>query len=207
MANALTQENTKFARLCHLLVDVGCTVLRDTFDSIRPPANLHVILSSPSVHSTLKSLRKKRVLSPLQWKKLWPTIASNVSSANFDVSLVMILLRNICDLRAPVDTHSWDRLPPDSDDSIEANIVRIKCYRNEVYAHASEASVDDPTFNDLWQKISSAILELGRGTNKAMYVTAIKQLKTECMDPAVKAQDQKLLRDWMIEGDDSLPLP
>ena len=37
---ASTQEKTNYARLCRLLVDVGCTVLRDTFDSIHPPANL-----------------------------------------------------------------------------------------------------------------------------------------------------------------------
>ena len=204
--NASTDENMNFARLCRLLVDVGCTVLRDTFDSKHPPTNLHGVLSSPSVLSTLHSLRNRHFLSSLQWKKLFPAVASNVSSANFDISLLMILLRNICDLSAPVDTRSWDRLPPDSDDSTEANIVRIKCYKNDVYVHASEASVDDPTFNDLWQKISSAILELGPGTDKTIYETAIEQLKTERMDPAVKAHGQKLLRDWMSEGDDSLRL-
>ena len=181
-------------------------VLRDVFDSIHPPANLHVVLSSPSVHPTLQSLRKKRVLNPLQWKKLLPTVASNVSSANFDVSLVTILLRHICHLNAPVDTRSWDRLPPDSDDSTEANIVRITCYGREVYAHASEASVDDLTLSDLWQKISSAIVELAPGTKKTLYQTAIQQLKTGRMDPAVKAPYQKLLNDWMNEGDDSLLL-
>ena len=206
MANASTQENRNFACLCRLLVDVGFVVLRDVFDGIHPPANLHVVLSSPSVHPTLQSLRKKRVLNPLQWKMLLPTVASNVSSANFDVSLLIILLRHICDLNAPVDTRSWDRLPPDSDDSTEANIVRITCYRNEVYAHSSEASVDDLTFSDLWQKISSAIVELAPGTNKTMYLTAIQQLKTERMDPAVKAHKQMLLNNWMNEGVDSLPL-
>ena len=202
--NASTDENTNFARLCRLLVDVGCTVLCDTLDSKHPHTNLHGVLSSPSVLSTLHSLRNRHFLSSLQWKKLFPAVASNVSSANFDVSLLMILLRNICGLSPPVSTGNWDKLPPDSDNSTDANIVRIKCYRNEVYAYASEASVDDPTFDDLWQKISSAILELGPGTNKTMYETAIKQLKTERMDPAVKAYYQKLLNDWMNEGDDSL---
>ena len=199
----MAQENANFARLCHLLVDVGCTVLRDTFDSKQPPANLHVVLSSHSVLATLQSLRKKRILNPLQWKKLFPADTSNVSSANFDVSLLMVLLKNICGLNPPVSTGSWDRLPPDSDNSTEANIVRIKCYRNDVYVHASEASVDDAKFNALWQKISSAILALGPGTNNT-YATAINQLKTECLDPAVKAHDQKLLMDWKNKGDDSL---
>ena len=185
---ASTPENTNYARLCRLLVDVGCTVLRDTFDSIHPSANLHVVLSSPLVFSTLQSLRKKRVLNPMQWGKLFPAVASNVSSANFDVTLLMILLRNICGLSPPVSTGSWDQLPPDSDNSTEANIVRIKWYRNEVYGHATKASVDDATFNALWQKISSAVLALG-----SRYRAVISQLKTECMDPAAEAHCQKLL--------------
>ncbi|XP_044163734.1 nucleotide-binding oligomerization domain-containing protein 2-like isoform X2 [Acropora millepora] len=193
---ASTQENTNYARLCGLLVDVGCTVLRDTFDSIHPSVNLHVVLSSPSVFSTLQSLRKKRVLNPLQWGKLFPAVASSVSSANFDVTLLMVLLRNICGLSPPVSTCSWDKLPPDSDNSTEANIVRIKGYRNDVYAHATKTSVDDATFSALWQKISSAVLALGTG-----YGTVISRMKTECMDPATEAHYEKLLSDWKKDDD------
>ena len=195
-AFASTQENTNYARLCRLLVDVGCTVLRDAFDSIHPPANLHVVFSSPSVFSTLQSLKKNGVLNPLQWGKLFPAVASAVSSANFDVTLLMVLLRNTCGLSPPVSTHSWDKFPPGSDNSTEANIVRIKCYRNDVYGHATKASVDDATFNALWQKISTAILALGSG-----YKTVISSLKTECMDPATEAHYQKLLSDWKKDDD------
>ncbi|XP_067029230.1 nucleotide-binding oligomerization domain-containing protein 2-like [Acropora muricata] len=193
---ASTQENTNYARLCRLLVDVGCTVLRDTFDSVHPPANLHVVLSSPSVFSKLQSLRKKRVLNPSQWGKLFPAVASSVSSANFDVTLLMVLLRNICGLTPPVSTCSWDQLPPDSDDSTEANIVRIKWYRNDVYGHTTKASVDDATFNDMWQKIGSAVLALGSG-----YRTVVNRLKTECMDPGAEAHYEKLLSDWKKDDD------
>ncbi|XP_015768066.1 PREDICTED: uncharacterized protein LOC107346764 [Acropora digitifera] len=195
LAFASTQQTTNYARLCRLLVDVGCTVLRDTFDSIHSPVNLHHVLSSPSVLSTLQSLKKK-VLNPLQWGKLFPAVASSVSSANFDVTLLMVLLRNICGLSPPVSTGSWDKLPPDSDNSTEANIVRIKCYRNDVYGHATKASVDDATFDVLWQKISSAVLALGSG-----YGAVISRLKTECLDPAAEAQYQQLLSDWKKDDD------
>ena len=155
-----------------------------------------MVLSSPSVLPTLQSLKKNKVLNPLQWGKLFPAVASNVSSANFDVTLLMVLLRNICGLSPPVSTCSWDKLPPDSDNSTEANIVRIKCYRNDVYGHATKASVDDATFNALWQKISSAVLALGSG-----YGTVVSRLKTECMDPAAEARYQKLLSDWKKDDD------
>ena len=72
-----TRETTNYARLCRLLVDVGSDVLRETFEKKRPTGNLDTVLSSPSVHKVLLSLKKK-VLNPQQWGKLYPPIKSSV---------------------------------------------------------------------------------------------------------------------------------
>ena len=72
-----TRETTNYARLCRLLVDVGSDVLRKTFEKKRPTGNLDTVLSSPSVHKVLLSLKKK-VLNPQQWGKLYPPIKSSV---------------------------------------------------------------------------------------------------------------------------------
>ena len=187
-----TRENTNYARLCRLLIDIGTESLRNIFNGIHSPGNLHKMLLSSSPHyTTLTMLQEKGVLNPKLWGKL-----STFSSAEFDITLLMILLRNICGLSPPVSTGSWDELPPDSDNSTEANIVRIKCYRNDVYAHASKASVDDLTFNELWKNISNAILGLVSGTSATLYATAINEVKTECMDPDAEAHFRDLLNDW-----------
>ena len=48
-----TKENTNYARLCRLLVDVGSYVLRDKFDSILPSKNLYRDLhDNTSCHTT-----------------------------------------------------------------------------------------------------------------------------------------------------------
>ena len=186
-----TKETTNYARLCRLLVDVGSHVLRETFDKKRPPGNLDTVLSSPPVHSVLQSLRKKRILNPLLWGKLYPAIKSSVSSQHFDITLLMVLLRNICGLVPPAT--GWDTLPPPADTTLEADIVRIKCYRNTVYGHASEASVDDATFNRYWKDIQDALLRLGG----AGYQGAIDDLKKECMDPDFEEHYQELLKQWV----------
>ena len=61
-----TRENTNYARLCCLLVDVGSQVLREVFDKIRPVGGLDTVLGSTSVSATLQSLRHKNILNPLQ---------------------------------------------------------------------------------------------------------------------------------------------
>ncbi len=52
-------------------------------------------------------------------------------------------------------------MPPASDTSISANIVRIKIFRNEVYGHAPSAQLDDTKFETLWQEISKPLIKLG----------------------------------------------
>ena len=192
-------ENTNYARLCRLLIDMGTEALRNVFNAIHSPANLHRILSSSSPHyTTLTWLQKKGVLNPTLWRTL-----STASSAEFDITLLMVLLRNLCGLSPPVSTGNWDELPPDSDNSTEANIVRIKFYRNDVYAHASKASVDDLTFTKLWTNISNAIIGLASGTNATLYATAISKVKTECMDPDAEAHFRDVLNDWKKYDDNT----
>ena len=186
-----TKETTNYARLCRLLVDVGSDVLRETFEKKRSTGNLDRVLSSPSVHKLLLSLKKKEVLNAQQWRQLYPKKKSSVSSKNFDITLLMILLRNICGLDRPAT--GWDKLPPAADTTLEADIVRIKYYRNTVYAHASQASVEDAKFNQHWKDIQDALVRLGG----AGYQSVIDDLKKKCMDTDLEEHYEELLEQWV----------
>ncbi|XP_067045178.1 uncharacterized protein [Acropora muricata] len=187
-----TRENVNYARLCRLLVDVGSEVLGNTFDRIHSPAKLSEVLSRDSVKSILRGKNgKRKLLIKIQENKLYPT-SSNMSVYELDITLLMILLRNICNLSPPRSTGSWDKLPPDSDNSLEANIVRINYYRNNVYAHAIKASVDDVTFNKQWLNISNAILAL-----EESQASMIDYLKTAPMDVDLQERYQRALAESM----------
>ena len=192
-----TKETTNYARLCRLLVDVGSQVLRSTFDKIHPPATLHTVLGSTSVHyATLQSLYKgrKKVLNPTQWGKLYPA-HSPVSSATFDVTLLTVLLRNICGLSPPVN--GWDRLPLTTNISIADDIARVKYYRNTVYGHASQASVDDISFSAYWQEIRETLVRLGG----AHFRSEIDNLEHDCMDPVIEEHYRELMKQWREDVD------
>ena len=190
-----TKETINYARLCRLLVDVGSCVLRDTFDRFNPPSNLHKHLMTH--HATLQLLQKKKVLNPTQWGKLYPAIPTSVSSKNFDITLLTVLLRNICSLIQPAT--GWDALPPAADMSTEADIARVKYFRNTVYGHAEKASVDDATFNVYWQDIKDALVRLGGHA----YGVAIDDLKNECMDPVYEEHYRDLLKEWKRDDDNT----
>ena len=190
-----SRETTNYARLCVLLVDVSSQVLRGTFDRIRPPGRLDTVLGTPPTSDTLKSLLKRKVLNPSQWSILYPAIKSSVSSEKFDITLLMVLLRNICGLTPPAA--GWDALPSPSDLNCEDDLARIKYYRNTVYGHAAQASVDDANFNDYWMKIRDTLVRLGG----AVYEAAIDGVKYDCMDPEMEEHYIEMLKQWKMDED------
>ena len=187
------KETTNYARLCRLLVDVGTQALRETFDAIHAPAVLHAVLAANE--PTLKVLRSRRIINATQWGKLFPVIPTAVSSKAFDITLLMILLRNLGALPSPVT--GWDTLPAATDMSREADIARVKYFRNTVYAHAEQASVDDTTFNAYWQDIRDTLVRLGG----VRYRAAIDNLETECMDPEMEDHYKQVLSEWKKDED------
>ena len=192
-ATSSNKETTNYARLCRLLVDVGTQALRDTLDAIHAPTNLHAVLAANK--PTLQGLRSRRIINATQWGKLFPLISSSVSSRDFDITLLMVLLRNVCGLPSP--TTGWDALPAATDISPEADIARVKYFRNTVYAHAEQASVDDTTFNAYWQDIRDTLVRLGG----VEYRSAIDSLETECMDPEIEDHFKQVLSEWKKDED------
>ena len=188
-----TKETINHARLCRLLVDIGTQALRDTLNSLHPPANLYTVLAANK--PTLQSLRAKRIINPTQWGKLFPAIPNSVSTHSFDTTLLMILLRNLCGFTAPLT--GWDAMPAVTDLSREADIARVKYFRNTVYGHAENASVDDVKFNDYWCDIRDTLVRLGGVSYKA----AIDDLRNECMDPEVEDHYMELLSEWKKDED------
>ena len=193
-------ETTNYARLCRLLVDLGSKALRDTFDKVNSPSTLHKVLLShkPTLQAlytgSIGKKKVKKVLNPTQWGKLYP-VHSPVTSASFDITLLTVLLRNICGFSPP--TKGWDSLPPSTDTSTADDIARVKYYRNTVYGHANQASVDDASFNAYWQEIREVLVRLG-GTSFRGY---IDKLEHDTMDPDMEEHCRELMKQWKKDDD------
>ena len=154
-----TSAKANFQRLTRLLMCGGLRLLRETFDSIHSPSDLPSRLSDPSIQTQLKGAK----LSPPERKCLYPSPGVYGKSTDFDITLTFRLLRTICNLTPPPGPRGWDDLPNSSDHSLEADLVRIKYYRNEVYGHSKTMEITDTEFNNLWGKISEALIRIATG--------------------------------------------
>ena len=154
---ASSVEKTNGAKLSRLLIDGGTTVLRKVFDGHHPPANLAADLNANK--SSLSILLKKKVLHKPQWDKLFPPGGVAPDSKSFDITLLFLLLTNICGLSPPPS--GWHIKPLPSDTSHEANLARVKFYRNVLYGHVTTTGVDATSFSALWTEISGVLVSLG----------------------------------------------
>ncbi|XP_068724109.1 protein NLRC3-like [Montipora capricornis] len=181
---------TKYTVLCCLLVRLGSQVLRHVFDRVIHPQDLWSTLKREPVHSELRSLRKEGILSQEQWSKLYPVECSSVSSTSFDNSLLIVLLRTICNLSPPAT--GWDLLPHSSDTSCESYIVRLKYCVNAVSAHTKEASVSDGEFCKYRKQIQEMLVGLGG----AEYEDAIRKMEEEEINSWDEEHFKELLKQW-----------
>ena len=183
-------EKTNGNKLSRLLIDGGTTVLRNIFDYYHPPANLAANLSSK--HSILTKLRHRNILNGSQWDKLFPPSSGGTpNSINFDITLLFLLLTNICGL-SPPPSGSWHKMPPASDTSFEANLARIKCFRNVLYGHVTTTGIPKLLFDVKWREISSVLVSLGLSQSE------VDRLKREpCGEDYISA-----VTEWMKNDDE-----
>ncbi|XP_052079021.1 uncharacterized protein LOC127717166 [Mytilus californianus] len=140
----------------YLLKSISPEAVRYHFDGLFPPANLLVVLHNKK--AALKNLKRQRILNASQWAVLFPTGSTSVTSCNFDLTLMICLLRNISGIAAPV--RGFDVLPSSSDISPGADLARIKHYRN-LSAHSGDGKLSNQMFNDAWKDVSEASIRLG----------------------------------------------
>ena len=174
---------------------MGSGVLRGTFDRIIQPQNLRKHLKEYEVHDRLQPLRKQKILTSKQWLQLYPDRASSVSSEHFDPTLLMVLLRTVCELTPP--TAGWDAPPHAADTSREADIARVRYFMNTVLDHADQGRVSDAVFVNNCDNIREMLVRSGG----AGYGDAMDKIVNQKMDPITREHYKELLRQWKKNED------
>ena len=175
-----TPEKFNGFKLRRLVIDGGTQALRNVLQKCHPGKSIQAILAAEK--HKISSLKGK-LINQTQWDVLYPKSPNVPDINNFDITLLSILLRNICGLA----TTGWGKMPNANDLSDKANIVRVRLFRNEVHAHIPETGVSMTYFEDYWKKISAVLVSLG------IDQAEIDKLKTEeCKKEVV----ERVMNEW-----------
>ena len=183
----ISEEKTNGTRLARLLIDGGTYVLRKLLDSVYPEPKL---LAKEFKKNFVKfqNLKSKRVIFDHQWEKLFPP-SGLPDSKEFDITLLHLLIREVCYLPAPLT--GWHTMPADDDQSLEANIARIKCFRNEL-SHSVSTGIPNDEFEDKWNTIASSLEAIKIG----VYRKKIQALKNDSIDHKTQKRVEEEVEKW-----------
>ena len=180
------EEETNGIRLTRLVFKSGRHVLRKFLHSIHPSAKLQHVLNNN------RARLQKLVKYDEQWEKLFPSSGDPPDSKSFDITLLHLLLREICHLTEPVT--GWHSMPANDDDSLEANITRIKWFRNEL-AHSLCAPISNIKFEEEWNKIASSLEALEASIQRKK----IEALKNDPIDHGTRRLLEEQAEIWRKE--------
>ena len=181
-------EKENFQLIARLLISGGTSLLREIFDLICPPSQLPMILSNPVTKKRLKAAK----LTMLQWDFLYPSPGVYGKSADFDVTLLVRLLRTVCNLTPP--STGWDALPATADHSLTADIARIKYYRNSLYGHVSQGmAIRGSEFFTLWQEISEVFVRIAAQISSTRRTTWHGAIAKYLTDPLTTEDERNVL--------------
>ena len=185
MASVLdsSDEKTNGFKLMRLIVDGGTEALRQALTKYCP-GKLQVVLSTH--HHTLLKLKHKKIINQNQWDKLYPAASVPPNINDFDITLLCVLLKNICGLKSHKDP-IWHNIPNVLDHSVEADIARVRSFRNERFGHIPNTAVSDGDFQSFWAEISVPLVRLGIDQRE------IDRLENE---PCGKEEVERVLKEW-----------
>ena len=186
--SGVSQEKTNGTRLARLLIDEGTPAFKRFFLFSIHPETLEDVLKKNL--PKLQNLRSRRVIFDDQWETLFPGTGDPPNIEEFDITLLHLLIREFSNLPPPSGT-GWHTLPAQSDASIEANIARIKYFRNEL-SHSPSTAITESEFEDKWNQISSAL----EGILVYVQRTKIQRLKNDPIDHDTYRIVEEHIKKW-----------
>ncbi|XP_046862261.1 uncharacterized protein LOC124455665 isoform X2 [Xenia sp. Carnegie-2017] len=156
-ASESSEDKANAFKLMRLIVDLGGEALRITLKKQLSGIDLcHILKTNKAKLSKLKN----KQIGQEQWDLLYPSPPTLPNENDFDITLLCILLRNICNLKPPRDS-IWNNIPNPTDHSTEADITRIRLFRNDRFAHLPKTSVSFDDFQCFWVEVSEPLVRLG----------------------------------------------
>lgn len=146
-----TWETTNTARIARIIIGPCTDILRDVLRKQISPSEL-----PRKVKTSLDILHE---FDNLRINKVHQQLVYSGDYSKFDITLLYILLRNVCSFSP--HRYQWGKYPSPDDRSVPANIERIRMIRNEI-VHKFSLELSNLEFEHKWKDLLQIVQELER---------------------------------------------
>ncbi|KAK3582748.1 hypothetical protein CHS0354_039791 [Potamilus streckersoni] len=153
------KQRLNLYRLSRLLLEASTDTLRYFFEKLySPQGDLQSFLKIN--RNKIKRLYRHNVITSDQKELLKPSNGTLPLLSELDITLLCILLTNLCHHQVGKPQCGWEGEPDDNDLSTGADILRLRKTRNKLYAHRTNAMMTDSDFQETWGKTCKVISRL-----------------------------------------------
>ncbi|XP_062566545.1 uncharacterized protein LOC134228869 [Saccostrea cucullata] len=161
-------DRSRFAKLGMATNDVLNQAYRDVLEWEMHPSFVYNKVKTSSIYKTLRS----------DQEDLLKTAASS-GYKNFDISLIYMLIRNVCSKIPKPTKGKWggNNMPTAGEIRVGDDVERIRIIRNSLTAHVSSASTPQTEFDATWTTMSDICRRLENFTGKK-YLDDLNSIQT-----------------------------
>ncbi|XP_060553269.1 uncharacterized protein LOC132714402 [Ruditapes philippinarum] len=177
-------------RLQILIIDGGLTVLRNYVDQILTAKSMTLSACLAKENTTITRLRGRGTITKAQYALLFPS-GGNISTSDLDITLIICLLRNLKCFGLN-SKFNWNTQPGQNDLSIEADMYRLKSYRNEMCHISTTTGIQQNGFKTMWKDIKKILLRVNSSSGKPL--TDLKQKITDYKSSPLDAEAEERMK-------------
>ncbi|XP_053390835.1 uncharacterized protein MCAP_0005-like, partial [Mercenaria mercenaria] len=198
MATAqLLQERNHLYRLQILIIDGGTTVTRNIIHQKSSDVPFNVILSLEK--NAVNKLRARKVITNAQYNLLYPQEGNPSSITDIDLPLAICLLRNLKSFGLNTQ-YNWRVTPQQTDDSLEADLCRLRHIRNEITHRGYTTGIDKKKFQYKWNEVEQVLLRLNTSVPNPMpnLQQELNAYKNSPLDPEAEEKiKEEIKKNWI----------
>ncbi|KAL3889224.1 hypothetical protein ACJMK2_001571, partial [Sinanodonta woodiana] len=177
----ITREHMNHARLCVAIVTVCGNAMRDVLSTQVPSQHTDIHQAILANKGKLTSRQGRPLLNCDQTHLVFPDPQGMTTGKvdQFDLSLLYTLIRNISTVPAPV--RGWGNEPNDQprENTLGANVERIRLYRNHIIGHSMDGKISQHDFDDYWNKIDAVLGDIEQALGRQGYRAQLEKQKTQ----------------------------
>lgn len=180
-------------RLQMFVIDGGLLVLRNIIDQTLTAKGITLSVCLNNEKETIVSLKSRGVITQAQYDILFPTGGQAPTTSEMDFTLIICLLRCLKSFGLN-EEFDWNTKPISTDLTVEADICRLKAYRNQI-CHLSTTEIQPNDFVNWWNDIEQILV---RRSSPALNIQqAIADFKTCPLDQEEKRLQEEVKK---VEG-------
>ena len=157
-ASSTSTTTANVGKLYRLLFDGGTKAVKIQLEKQFTPFPSKLVNFLKTKLDKIQELVESKILNSDQLNQLCPTDGSDPDPEKFDISLIILILTNFCELHPP--RTGWSNMPQEKDRSLSAKLVRLRLFRNKLL-HRSNTRFKEKEFLDLWKKLEGILCSLG----------------------------------------------